>query len=959
MPAPHRSSKRRGFTAALALLVAVSAAPWTAGTAHATDPMPNLSFQIITTNPAGQPANNSSSAGHISPDLRYVMVQSQANDLVPSAHDEQFSVHVYVADTVSATISQIDVNPDGTGMTGTTYGVGGMSDDGRYVAYYHIPAGASTAKTILVDRVARTTSTPCGNATCDWMSFSSDNHYMVFAAYNYGSLPAPYGERHVYAYDLTNQTMTVVDPNTVNPHCVAYNAQAGPDDWVYWAACSTNLVSGAGGSHSNLFRRNLITGQTQVIDTTAAGLPGDGDVNGFNLSADGRYVAFDSLAHNLVPGYGDGQWRGYLKNLQTGALVALGRANSGPSYVTTAGALYQSTGGFTADDSLVICTSDPLLVPQGTGAVLRHPDGTLQWFSRACPHRISDDGMRFVFSTTTMPDGSPIFGQQLALGTVPWYDPTPPVVTGTADRAPNAAGWYRTPVTITWSATDPPPSSGTPTTPPPTVVSSQGAAQLVTSQASCDPVGNCASGQYGPVNLDSAAPTIAAASSPAVGAGKWTNQDVTVTFSCADALSLIATCTTPIQLTTEGADQQVSGTATDNAGNSATRAVTVNIDKTPPVITATLSQEANGSGWNNGPVTVTFACSDALSGVNSCPAPATISQDGADQVVTASATDNAGNTAATAVTVSIDTIRPQITATRTSANAQGWNNGPVTVTYACADESSGVADCPPATVLSGEGTDQSATGTAVDHAGNTASVTVDNISIDLTAPTISRTIAETPNAAGWYRIAPTITYSCADSLSQVRVCPAPTQLTGDGPDQTIVATTEDNAGNTAAVSSTLNIDRTPPLVTVTGVVDGAMYPLSQMPVPGCVSSDSTSGLAASADATVGRDAAGLYTVTCSGAIDQAGNAGPTVIAHYTVTATAGTLTAVANTYVLGSASPNTDGVLQDLDNKLAHNQICLFIRKVLDEPSAPNPTLTTVQAAELVYWAKLLDPGCP
>ena len=43
-------------------------------------------------------------------------------------------------------------------------------------------------------------------------------------------------------------------------------------------------------------------------------------------------------------------------------------------------------------------------------------------------------------------------------------DTTPPTVVGHADRDPNPAGWYRAPLTLTWSATDAPPSSGTPTT---------------------------------------------------------------------------------------------------------------------------------------------------------------------------------------------------------------------------------------------------------------------------------------------------------------------------------------------------------------------------------------------------------------------------------------------------------------------------------------------------------------
>ena len=84
----------------------------------------------------------------------------------------------------------------------------------------------------------------------------------------------------------------------------------------------------------------------------------------------------------------------------------------------------------------------------------------------------------------------------------------PPVVTGTPDRAPNAAGWYNAPVVITWSSVDPAPSSGTPTTPTATSVTTVGENQVITSGDSCDPVGNCSKGTLR-VSIDQAPPTVA------------------------------------------------------------------------------------------------------------------------------------------------------------------------------------------------------------------------------------------------------------------------------------------------------------------------------------------------------------------------------------------------------------------------------------------------------------------
>ncbi len=84
-------------------------------------------------------------------------------------------------------------------------------------------------------------------------------------------------------------------------------------------------------------------------------------------------------------------------------------------------------------------------------------------------------------------------------------DTTPPTVTGAPDRIANAAGWYKAPVTISWAATDPDPSSGSPTTPAPTTASLQGM-HTYTSDQSCDPAGNCATGSLA-LSIDTVPPT--------------------------------------------------------------------------------------------------------------------------------------------------------------------------------------------------------------------------------------------------------------------------------------------------------------------------------------------------------------------------------------------------------------------------------------------------------------------
>src|SRR5437763_2202439 len=102
------------------------------------------------------------------------------------------------------------------------------------------------------------------------------------------------------------------------------------------------------------------------------------------------------------------------------------------------------------------------------------------------------------------------------------------------------------------------------------------------------------------MRVDKTPPTITGAASPAANAAGWNNSDVTVSFTCADALSAVASCAGPTILTSDGAAQSVTGTASDNAGNTASATVSgINIDKSPPPISAPPST-ADGACYSSG-----------------------------------------------------------------------------------------------------------------------------------------------------------------------------------------------------------------------------------------------------------------------------------------------------------------------------------------------------------------------
>jgi len=81
------------------------------------------------------------------------------------------------------------------------------------------------------------------------------------------------------------------------------------------------------------------------------------------------------------------------------------------------------------------------------------------------------------------------------------------------------------------------------------------------------------------------------------------------------------------------------------------------------------------------------------------------------------------------------------------------------------------------------------------------------------------------------------------------------------------------------------VDTTPPVVSVTGVTNGASYIVGNVPSAGCSTSDAVSGVAVNATVAITRgtvNGTGTFTATCSGGSDKAGNISGPVSVRYTV-----------------------------------------------------------------------------
>jgi len=98
---------------------------------------------------------------------------------------------------------------------------------------------------------------------------------------------------------------------------------------------------------------------------------------------------------------------------------------------------------------------------------------------------------------------------------------------------------------------------------------------------------------------------------------------------------------------------------------------------------------------------------------------------------------------------------------------------------------------------------------------------------------------------GWYTSAVTVSWYWVDSLTiNTAKCPGSTSTPDQGAAVVISGTCTDTSGNVGHSSVTVKIDTTPPVVTVTGVANGAVYVVGHVPSAGCTTTDAVSGVAA-------------------------------------------------------------------------------------------------------------------
>ena len=411
-----------------------------------------------------------------------------------------------------------------------------------------------------------------------------------------------------------------------------------------------------------------------------------------------------------------------------------------------------------------------------------------------------------------------------------------PEVNALVSPSPNDTGWHKSNVTVTFQGVDN--GSGMAQCDGPFQFAGEGP-NFSASGRCTDKAGNASTvTEVEGIKIDRTPPVIAAATDLEPNANGWFRSNVRVSFTASDALSGVASTPADVIVSTDGEGQEVRRTAVDHAGNEAAAAILLNVDKTPPTIAGNRTPGQNVHGWNNSSVTVSFACTDGLSGLaaGSPPADTTLSGEAAGQSVTGTCIDRADNTAtATEAHINIDRTLPTIAGTfGRSADSNGWYNHAVDAMWTCTDALSGIDGCSPTTTYNGpDSTTATLSGHTTDKAGNGASGSV-SFRFDATPPAIE---LSSPPSGAVYLLNQTASasYSCSDNLSGPNTCIGSTQ-NGETIDTSTVGAKEfrvnatDVAGNTASTARAYNVRY---------VFEGFFQPVENLPVANIVNAGRT------------------------------------------------------------------------------------------------------------------------
>jgi Tol biopolymer transport system component len=289
----------------------------------------------ISVDAAGGDANDSSFDPTISGDGRFAAFTSLGTDL--ASGDTNGSADVFVRDLQTGTTTIVSVSAAGALGNGPSHSPT-LSSTGRYVVFGSLAGNLVPGDTAgVLDVFVRDLATgevtrasvgsggveATGSSTCEIASISPDGRFLPFTSEATNLVPGDTnGKADVFLRDFQTGTTTLVSVDTLGAQGdgSSFHGLVTPDGrYVAFSSVATNLVLGDTNGLCDVFLRDRQTGSTARVSVSSTGAQGFGDVwdlgtRALALSPDGRFILMDSDTRTLVPGDTNMNWDVFLRD---------------------------------------------------------------------------------------------------------------------------------------------------------------------------------------------------------------------------------------------------------------------------------------------------------------------------------------------------------------------------------------------------------------------------------------------------------------------------------------------------------------------------------------------------------------------------------------------------------------------------------------------------------------------
>ncbi len=267
----------------------------------------------------------------ISSDGKYVAFSSIASNLVPE--DSNDKEDVFIHDLQTGHTERVSVSSDGTQGNFNSYWPS-ISADGQYVAFTSSATNLVSGDTnghndvFIHDRLTGQTErvSVASDGTqgdgLSWMpSVSGNGRYVAFVSTANNLVPGDVVAYEVFVHDRHNGTterVSVASDGTQANSASERPSISANGSYVAFQSYASNLVSGDDNDNIDVFTHDRDTGLTTIVSIASDGKQGDGTSGSPSISTDGRFVAFNSMASNLVSGDTNSRGDIFLHDRQTG-----------------------------------------------------------------------------------------------------------------------------------------------------------------------------------------------------------------------------------------------------------------------------------------------------------------------------------------------------------------------------------------------------------------------------------------------------------------------------------------------------------------------------------------------------------------------------------------------------------------------------------------------------------------